>query len=269
MHGEREEEVNSLFFELAGDLRYSTLMKLRNRSYRLSQLAEELNATMQETHRNISRLVSSNLVTKGLEGELLLTPYGESIVSLIPGYAFMFQNRGYFNDHTFGDLPLKFIRRIGSLAECEIVNGVMAILQRWKYIFLSSKEYIKEIISEVPVDLIETLSSRIQNGVKFSYIFPWDPIVPKGRSEILERICWRGLISKGLVERRMLDTVKLVLIFNERQSCVAFPSLKGRPDLNIVYYGDNNEFHEWCEDYFEYQWNRAGVFDESKLSHEI
>jgi predicted transcriptional regulator len=81
----------------------------------------------------------------------------------------MFQNRGYFNDHTFGDLPLKFIRRIGSLAECEIVNGVMAILQRWKYIFLSSKEYIKEIIS----------------------------------------------------------------------------------------------------DYFEYQWNRAGVFDESKLSHEI
>ncbi|HZA42630.1 MAG TPA: transcriptional regulator [Nitrososphaeraceae archaeon] len=269
MHGEREEEVNSLFFELAGDLRYSTLMKLRNRSYRLSQLAEELNATMQETHRNISRLVSSNLVTKGLEGELLLTPYGESIVSLIPGYAFMFQNREYFNDHTFGDLPLKFIRSIGSLAECEIVNGVMAILQRWKYIFLSSKEYIKEIISEVPVDLIETLGSRIQDGVKFSYIFPRDPVVPKGRSEILERIGWRGLISKGLVERRMLDTVKLVLIFNERQSCVAFPSLKGRPDLNIVYYGDNNEFHEWCEDYFEYQWNRAGVFDESKLSHEI
>lgn len=269
MHGEREEEVNSLFFELAGDLRYSTLMKLRNRSYRLSQLADELNATMQETHRNISRLVSSNLVTKGLEGELLLTPYGESIVSLIPGYAFMFQNREYFNDHTFGDLPLKFIRSIGSLAECEIVNGVMAILQRWKYIFLSSKEYIKEIISEVPVDLIETLGSRIQDGVKFSYIFPRDPVVPKGRSEILERIGWRGLISKGLVERRMLDTVKLVLIFNERQSCVAFPSLKGRPDLNIVYYGDNNEFHEWCEDYFEYQWNRAGVFDESKLSHEI
>jgi predicted transcriptional regulator len=98
-------------------------MKLRNRSYRLSQLAEELNATMQETHRNISRLVSSNLVTKGLEGDLILTPYGESIVSLIPSYAFMFRNREYFNDHSFGDLPLKFILRIGSLAECEVVNA--------------------------------------------------------------------------------------------------------------------------------------------------
>lgn len=48
MHGEREEEVNSLFFELAGDLRYSALMKLRNRSYRLSQLAEEHIETFQD-----------------------------------------------------------------------------------------------------------------------------------------------------------------------------------------------------------------------------
>ena len=269
MDGEREEEVNSLFFELAGDLRYSTLLKLRNKSYRLSHLAEELNATMQETHRNISRLVSSNLVTKGLEGDLILTPYGESIVSLIPSYSFMFQNREYFKDHSFGDLPLKFILRIGCLAECEVVNGVMAILQRWKYMFLNSNEYIKEIISEVPVDLIETLSSRIQSGVKFSYIFPRDPVVPKGRGEILERIGWRSLISKGMVERRMLDNVKLVLIFNEKHSCVAFPNLKGRPDLNIIYYSDNIEFHEWCEDYFAYQWNRAGVFDESKLPQEI
>jgi hypothetical protein len=39
--------------------------------------------------------------------------------------------------------------------------------------------------------------------------------------------------------------------------------------LNIIYYSDNIEFHEWCEDYFAYQWNRAGVFDESKLPHEI
>ena len=151
MHEEREE----------GSLRFSTLMKLRSKPYRLSQLAEELNATMQETHRNISRLITSDLVTKGLQGDLVLTPYGESIVSLIPSYAFMFRNREYFNDHTFGDLPLKFVLRIGSLAECEVVNGVMAILQRWKYIFLNSNEYIKEIISEVPIDLIETLSTRI------------------------------------------------------------------------------------------------------------
>lgn len=269
MYGEDDEEIKSLFFELAGGLRYSSLMKLGRRPYRLSKLAEELDATMQETHRNVTRLVSSNLVTKDAEGDLLLTPYGKSIVSLIPSYLFMARNREYFNDHTLGDLPLKFIFRIGALAECEVVNGVMAILQRWKYIFLHSNEYIKEIISEVPVDLIETLNSRIRHGVKFSYIFPKDPVVPKGRSEILERIGWRGLISKGMVERRMLESVKIVVIFNERHSCLAFPNLKGRPDLNVIFYGDSSGFHEWCEDYFAFQWKRAGEFDESMLGHEV
>jgi hypothetical protein len=48
-----------------------------------------------------------------------------------------------------------FFELAGSFGECEMVNGVMAILQRWKYIFLNSNEYIKEIISEVPIDLIE------------------------------------------------------------------------------------------------------------------
>ncbi|HET6731043.1 MAG TPA: transcriptional regulator [Nitrososphaeraceae archaeon] len=269
MQGNREQGIDSLFFELAGSLRFSTLIKLRSKPYRLSQLAEELNATLQETHRNISRLISSDLVAKGLDGDLVLTPYGESIVSLIPSYDFMFRNREYFIEHTFGDLPLKFVLRIGSLGECEMVNGVMAILQRWKFIFLNSDEYIKEIISEVPVDLIETLNTKVRSGVKFSYIFPKDPVVPRGRTEILERIGWRRLISRGMVERRMVESVRIVVIFNEKHSCVAFPNLKGRPDLNAMFYSDSPTFHEWCVDYFAFQWKHAGAFDESKLSHEV
>ena len=44
------EGVGSLFFELAGDLRLSMLAKLGEKDYRLSQLASELDATMQEAH---------------------------------------------------------------------------------------------------------------------------------------------------------------------------------------------------------------------------
>jgi predicted transcriptional regulator len=163
-----------------------------------------MDATLWETHRNFSRLISSDLVAKGLDGRLVLPPYGESIVSLIPSYDFMFRNRKYFIEHAFRDLPLKFVLRIGSLGECEMVNGVMAILRRWKYIFLNSDEYFKEIISEVPVDLIETLRTKVRAGVKFSYILPKDAVVPKGRIEIIERIGWGRLISRGMVERRMV-----------------------------------------------------------------
>ena len=60
--------VGSLFFELAGDLRLSMLAKLSQKNYRLSQLSSELEATMQEAHRNMTRLIDSGLVAKDKEG---------------------------------------------------------------------------------------------------------------------------------------------------------------------------------------------------------
>src|SRR3712207_5067124 len=165
----------------SGDLRLYMLLKLSSKPYRLSQLANDLNATMQESHRNINRLIDSGLVRKTGEGELLLTPYGEIIVSLIPNFNFPFIHKEYFQEHALSSLPLKFIQRIGSLNHCEVVNGVMAVLQRWKMIYGNARLYIKEIISQVPLDLIETIADRVNNNVKFSYIFPNNVVIPRGR----------------------------------------------------------------------------------------
>ena len=73
MLSQADDDFQSVFFELAGDLRIYMLMKLSVKPYRLSQLATDLNATMQESHRNINRLIDSKLVKKTGEGELLLT----------------------------------------------------------------------------------------------------------------------------------------------------------------------------------------------------
>jgi len=269
MLGQTGDDFQSVFFELAGDLRLYILMKLSNRPYRLSQIANDLNATMQESHRNINRLIDSGLVKKTGEGELLLTPYGKIIVSLIPNFNFPFVYKEYFQEHTLINLPLKFVHRIGSLNNCELVVGVMAVLQRWKMVYNNAHIYIKEIISQVPIDLIETIAERINNNVKFSYIFPNNVVIPKGRNEILKRIGWNNMIFKGLVERRLVDKVNIVTVFNEKESCVSFPTLKGEPDLNIMFYSKDESFHEWCEDFFYYEWTRAKQFDESKLSPEI
>ena len=71
------------------------------------------------------------------------------------------------------------------------------------------------------------------------------------------------------MERRLLDDVKVTTIFNEKQACVLFFDLKGKPDLNVMFYGDHKEFREWCKDFFLYQWMKAGPFDEGKLKPEI
>lgn len=264
-----DDDFQSVFFELAGDLRIYMLLKLSVKPYRLSQLANDLKATMQESHRNISRLIDSGLVKKTGEGELLLTPYGEIIVTLIPNFNFPFKYKDYFQEHTLSNLPIKFSQRIGSLNNCEVVIGVMAVLQRWKSVYSNSQIYLREIISQVPIDLIQTIAERVNNNVKFSYIFPNNVVIPKGRNELLKKVGWKNFISKGLVERRMVDKVNIVTIFNEKESCVSFPTLKGEPDLNIMFYSRDESFHDWCEDFFKYVWERATVFDESKLSPEI
>jgi predicted transcriptional regulator len=261
--------AGSLFFELAGDLRLSILMKLSQKQYRLSQIATDLDATLQEAHRNMLRLIESGLVSKDSEGDIALTPYGQTVVSLIPSYDFLFDQKEYFLEHSLGQLPLKFIQRIGALHNCEVVHGVMVIIQRWKKLYTDSNKYIKEIMAQVPLDLIETIGNKVQNGVKFSYIFASDAVIPKGRTQILQKIGWRNLISKGLVERRMLNDVRVMTILNEKQACVLFPNLKGEPDLNVMFYSDDVEFHHWCEDFYEYQWEEAGPFDEGKLKPEV
>jgi predicted transcriptional regulator len=269
MSDQQPKEVGSLFFELAGDLRLSMLTRLNQENYRLSKLASELGATMQEAHRNMTRLIDSGLVSKDKDGALVLTSYGRTVVTIIPSYSFLSGRRDFFLDHSLGDLTPKFIQRIGAFQNCEIVHGVMAILQRWKNLYSESEKYIKEIMAQVPLDLIETISMRIESGVRFSYIFASNAVVPKGRTQLLQKVGWRNLISKGLVERRMLQEVKVMTIFNERQGCVLFPDKKGEPDLNIMFYGEDKEFLEWCGDLFDYQWEKAGPFDEGKLKHEV
>jgi predicted transcriptional regulator len=261
--------AESLYFELAGELRLSILIRLKQNNYRLSKLASEIDATMQEAHRNITRLVDFGLVHKYNDGDFALTPYGKIIVSLIPAYVFLSTQQEYFLDHGLGDLPPKFIQQLGSFQGCEVVHGVMPIIQRWKNLYYESNLYIKEIMAQVPLDLIETLGTKIAAGVKFSYIFPRNAIIPKGRRKILQKIGWQNLLTKGLVERRMVKSVSVMTIFNEKHSCVILPNLKGEPDLNVMFYGDSNHFHDWCEDFFAYQWDKAGPFEESKLNNEI
>lgn len=263
------EGVGSLFFELAGDLRLSMLSKLEQKPYRLSQLSSELDATMQEAHRNMTRLVGSGLVSKVREGDLVLTAYGRTVVTLIPSYDFLYRNKEFFLDHSVGDLPAKFVQRMGAFRECEVVRGVMAILQRWKNLYLESDRYIKEIMAQVPLDVIETVSGRIDQGVKFSYIFSSNAVIPKGRTQLLQKLGWRNFISKGLVERRLLPDVRVMTIFNESQGCVVFPNMKGEPDLNVMFHGHDSEFLQWCSDLFQYQWDKGEPFDESKLKREI
>jgi predicted transcriptional regulator len=271
------ESTQRIFFELASDQRLSILFKLNrqqlenDRVYNLSKLAKHLNVTIQEVHRNLSRLMDAGLIEKDSAGIFSLTTFGNTIINQIATFDFLSRNKEYFSTHTCGEeTPMKFIHRIGALNNCEFVTGLVAVIELWKQrIYRESTQYIYGMLPQIPLELIETVIPKIKEdgGIKFNYILPQKAMVPKKRSELLKNAGFHEFIKKGIVERRMVDRIQVAILLNEKQATVMFPTAKGlgEPDMNSVFYSEDPLFHEWCLDYFRYRWYNSKSFDESKL----
>lgn len=253
------------FLELASSQRLEILFELLIKSTTPTSLSKKINATKQEVHRNFSRLEQSGLIEKDKDGKYGLTTFGRTMCTQVPSLVFLSSNRKYFEDHTFGNLPTKFIMRAGQLASAQHIKGVSKTLEQWKSIYKNADKYIYEILSEVPLDLIEPLIKRVKKGVQFHYIFSENAVVPKGRKSLLKKLGFDKLIEKGLVERKMESNVETVLVLNEKEACIMFPTTEGESDITKMLYSDDPMFHEWCLDYFRYCWYGSDVFKESKL----
>jgi len=259
------EKAGDLFLELASPQRLQILFKLSEKSFTITEMAKELDSTKQEVHRNFRRLEDSKLIKKDVDGRYSVSTFGKTMCTQVPSLVFLSENMEYFEDHEFGDVPIKFIMRTGQLAGGKHIKGVVKVLEQWKTIYKNANEYVYEAFYEVPLDLIEPLVKRIKEGIQFNYIFSKSAVIPKGRKDLLRKLGFDKLIEKGLVERKMRDTVLTVVVLNEKEACVLFPNRKGEADISEMFYGNDPMFHEWCLDYFRYCWYGSDVFQESKL----
>ena len=253
------------FLELSSEQRLRILFRLLMKRSKITEMAKELGATKQEVHRNFERLVKAELIHKDNDGYYDLTIYGNTICSQVPAFVFVSQNRKYFKKHTFGDIPMKFVQRIGALSEGKHIKGFSNMLEQWKTIYNDADQYIYEILSEVPLDTIKPVVERIRKGVKFQYIFSASTIVPKGRKELLKKLGFGKLIEKGVVERKMKSSVQVSIILNEKEAMIMFPDMDREPDMGEVFFSQDPLFHEWCLDYFRYCWYGSDIFLEHKL----
>ncbi len=253
------------FLELASEQRLNIIFKLLEKKSKISNMAKELHATVQEVHRNFERLANAGLIMKDKDGMYDLTTYGKTMCTQVPSLLFLSKNRKYFENHDFGDVPMKFIQRIGALAGGQQIKGFVKVLEQWKSIYKNADDFVYEIFTEVPLDLIEPLLTKVKKGIKLNYIFSESVIVPKGRKELLDKLGLKDLINKGLVERKMRAGTNVVVVLNEKEACVGFPTLDGTADMREMFYSRDTLFHEWCLDYFRYCWYNAQSFQESKI----
>ena len=259
------DETANYVLDLASPQRLNILFILLGKESTPTQIAKELDATKQEVHRNFTRLVESGLIEKNVDGKYSLTTFGEVVCTQVPTIVFLSQNRKYFEEHIMGDIPHKFKIRCGQLASGKQIKGFSKVMEQWKAIYKNADEYIYEILSEVPLDLIEPLVNRVKKGVKFNYIFSESAVVPKGRKSLLKKLGFDKLVEKGLVERKMASNVQTVVVLSEKEACILFATKDGESDLSEMFYSNDPMFHEWCLDYFRYCWYGSDVFQESKL----
>jgi predicted transcriptional regulator len=240
----------NLLFELSHEDRIRIFFELQKDPMKLTHLSEKLDLKVQETSRHLSRLSDAKLISKNVEGFYHLTPYGEHIMKLLPGFDFLCKHRKYFTTHESSHLPNPFVSRIGELENCSFTDDVMVAFHKVNTLIEEAGEYVWIISSQILMSTLSYLEAAIKRGVKFRLILPEGLIPPPGFKPIP--------IIPNRIERRMLEKVDIVIVMSEKIARIAFPTADGKMDH--IGFGSTDEMsHKWCKDLFEYYWKKAKI----------
>lgn len=289
-------DTEQVLFELASAERLSILSRLsegKAAANNLSTLSKDLSIVVQEIHRHISRLLEAGLIQRTSANSYSLTAFGTVMLTQIPALNFLSNNKSYFSDHILGELPLKFIQRLGALSDSLYLDNQVAIFEYQREILSRAQNYLYIIVPQMPLYLIDSImpkleaneknSERNEHIIQLKYLLPYNAILPKKRHNDLRHSTFYELLDKEIVQRRMIERVHLGILVNESQSMVMFPMItrKGSAragegagegkeqaeiDMNSGFYSTDSIFHEWCLDYFNYIWHIAKPFNRKKLN---
>jgi predicted transcriptional regulator len=261
VHAPSETEIlaSDLFMELASELRCSILMSVSRKPAKLSSLARELDATVQDVHRNVNRLMAAGLVRKE-DGEIHMTGYGRIVTKQIAYFIFMKKHEKFFEEHTLGDIPEKFLQRIGALQSCELVISVAAVMERLKRLESDAKKQIRIMVSQAWAEEGRIIIELSMHGGQVLSIMGKNTIIPK---EIIDSIgrSIEKMPANQKMQAKMVEKVDIALYISDEQAAVMFPNMRGEIDMGAIFIGSDPAFYEWCNDFFDHYWERGGYFD--------
>jgi len=260
--------ISEYFLELASEQRLRILFLLLEKKLTISKIAEELDTSAPEVHRNITRMLKNKLVEKDNDSNFTLTVSGKVICDLMPSFSFMSQNREFFEQHTLGDLEFKFIQRLGSLNTHQKIKGFVKVLEKWTEIHDNSEKYIFNLLSEIPYskEIIDIVENKLKSNIPIKSIFSKHTIVPEERKTTFQKKNFQKFIREGILERKMINHISIVTLLNEKEACVIFPTKNEESDLSEMFYSKDPQFHDWCMDYFKSCWDKSTSFQEEQLS---
>lgn len=182
---------------------------------------------------------------------------------------FLSKHEKYFQNHMLANLPERNVCSIDVMKTCEFVEGTIQVLNKLESIVNNSGKYLKLIVDKYTLENILLVASKVMDGIRMSYIFGSNILTPHGRSDMLKKVDWDNKIFIGIVERRWIDTVPVMLLVTENEAAVSFADFDGNVDISSTFYGNDHLFHNWCLDLFTYAWTRSVPFDEDKIKETV
>lgn len=255
------EILADLFMELASELRCSILISLSRNPTKLSSLAKALGTTAQDVYRNVNRLTDTGLVKRrGEDGKIHLTEYGRLVIKQIPYFVFMKKYEKFFEEHTVGDIPEKFVQRMGALQKCEFVDSVAAVMERLNKMESDTKKQLRIMVSQAWAEQGRIIIELSIHGVQVQSIVGKNTIIPRETMDSIGKVIEK-LPANQKMQTKMVEKLDAAVHISDEQAAIMFPNMRGEIDMGAIFIGSDPAFYEWCSDLFNYYWERGGYFD--------
>ena len=255
---------SDLFLELASETRHSILRLLEEENLKQSEVAKKLDISLPESHRQLERLVEHGFVRREPNSKFGLTAFGQIVLRQTESLSFVGKFKEFFQEHTLGDIPKKFVRRLAELENFTLLEGAFVLNEKMKKI-AGEGEYLRVISAHVPPDAFRKGLTKANKGKEVSIIYGENTIIPKGFKDELRKPEVQDLMNKGIYRRKMVTKVQVFVVLNDKDALVVFPNLKGDVDLGYGFFGADSKFHEWCVDYHAHLWENADFCELSNM----
>lgn len=88
----------------------------------------------------------------------------------------------------------------------------------------------------------------------------WRVIIPDDSNIDWTKLRASAGTNKGRIEYRLIEDpndIKAGIAMNEKIAGLTFPDAMGKLDFNSGFGSSNPVFRKWCQDLFEFHWNKA------------
>lgn len=230
----------------------------------LSVIARQIEHTVPATQVHVQKLLKTGLLEKITDRSYSTTPFGQAMLLCSSSIFFLEENRQFLNEHSFDDLPLRFVSSLGCLYESKHTTQITDVFPMWKKIVASSKIYLYCICTEAPILLEEGIKNRMEDGVKIRLLFGRNSQIYES-SEFVEKLELKKPKHHENLEKRIAENVGVNIMVSDRLACIMFPNLDGIIDMHHVFFSEDLAFRQWCLDFFKYKWDSSEPI--ARLTH--